>query len=478
MSSTSLRRLRGKLAGVTPGSTLPAPPTIAAIATPPGRGGIGIIRVSGANLDAIVAGIVGRALLPRVATVTTFRDARDAPLDAGLALWFPAPHSYTGESVLELHGHGGPAVLRLLLARCFELGARPAEPGEFTKRAFLNGKLDLAQAESVADLIEASTSAAARAATRSLIGEFSNEIHAIVDALTELRMYTEATLDFPDEDVEFLRAGDAVGRLTDIRQRLDRVLSRARAGALLREGLSIVLIGRPNVGKSSLLNRLAREDAAIVTPIPGTTRDTVERSIELAGIPLSIVDTAGLRDTHDEVEQLGMARTWAAVERADLALLIVDARDAVDALDPADRELLSRLPAELPRLVVHNKSDLANIAPRVESRSGADVSRKHVWLSALTGSGVDLLEREVKAIAGAESAIEDTFLARERHVIALQRAAEHLEAAATNLMTSPPPIELFAEELREAQQSLAAITGEFTADDLLGVIFSRFCIGK
>jgi tRNA modification GTPase len=285
-----------------------APPTIAAIATPPGRGGVGIVRVSGTSLEALIAGVGGAVPVPRMATVTTFRDAAGAPLDQGLALYFPAPNSYTGESVLELHGHGGPAVLRLILARCIELGARIAEPGEFTKRAFLNGKLDLVEAESVADLIDASTSTAARAAARSLTGVFSQQIHAMVEALIELRMYTEATLDFPDEDIEFLRAGDVVAKLSAIRETLAQVLARAATGALLREGLTVVLVGRPNVGKSSLLNALAREEAAIVTPVAGTTRDTVERRVEIAGIPLTIVDTAGLRDTADPVEAIGIER--------------------------------------------------------------------------------------------------------------------------------------------------------------------------
>ena len=416
--------------------------------------------------------------MPREATLATFRDAAGAPLDRGLAVHFPAPHSYTGEAVLELQGHGGPSVLRLLLARCVELGARLAEPGEFTRRAFLNGKLDLAQAESVADLIDASTATAARAAARSLTGEFSREVNALVAALTELRMYTEATLDFPEEDVEFLAAGDVRGRLGAIRGRVDRALGRARTGALLREGLTVVLIGRPNVGKSSLLNGLAREEAAIVTPIPGTTRDTVERVVEVAGIPLTVVDTAGLRATDDAVERLGIERTWAAVERADLALLLVDARAAPAPLHDEDRAILARLPGALPRVVVHNKCDLAAVPARVAAADEAGVAGRHVWLSAKTGEGLALLEAEVLAAVGAEGVTEDTWLARERHVAALRAAATHLDAAAVHAAGVPPPIELFAEELREAQAALSEITGEFTADDLLGVIFGRFCIGK
>jgi tRNA modification GTPase len=455
-----------------------AAPSIAAIATPPGRGGIGIVRVSGGNLEPLLEGIAGGVPRARVASFVTFRDAAGATLDQGLVLYFPAPHSYTGETVVELHGHGGPAVLRLMLARCVELGARLAEPGEFTKRAFLNGKLDLAQAESVADLIDAATATAARAAVRSLAGEFSREIHALVDALIELRMYTEATLDFPEEDVEFLREGDVARKLATIRGDLDRVLARARTGALLREGLTVVLVGRPNVGKSSLLNQLAREEAAIVTPIPGTTRDAVERVIEIGGIPLTVVDTAGLRDTDDPVERIGIERTWAAVERADLVVLLVDARDAPEALDPDDRAILARLPRGLPRVVVHNKTDLAGIAPHVQAVDEAGLPRHHVWLCAKSGDGRALLEREALAIVGADGATEDTYLARARHVTALEDAAAHLAAAAGQVVATPPPIELFAEELREAQTALATITGEFTADDLLGVIFGRFCIGK
>jgi tRNA modification GTPase len=460
-----------------------APPPIAAIATPPGRGGVGIVRVSGADLDALIEGLARKRLRPRVATRVTFHAADGGAIDEGLALDFPAPHSYTGEHVVEWHGHGGVAVMRLLLSRCIELGARLAEPGEFTKRAFLNGKLDLAQAESVADVIEASTSAAVRAAARSLTGEFSREAHALADALVELRMYTEATLDFPDEDVELLREGDVRTGLAAIRDRLERMLERSRSGALLRAGLSVVLVGAPNVGKSSLLNRLVREDAAIVTPVAGTTRDTVERTIEIAGIPLTIVDTAGLRETDDVVEREGIARTRAAIERADLAIVMVDACDDVDV--PPRPPLVASLPPQLPRIVVHNKCDLAFAAPRVERAAaaldpfaGEQPESTHVWLCALSGEGVPLLESEILRIAGVGHAVEDAFFARERHLVALRDAREHLEHADAFIAPAMPALELFAEELRGAQEAMASITGEFTADDLLGEIFSRFCIGK
>jgi tRNA modification GTPase len=451
-----------------------APDTIAAIATAPGRAGVGIVRVSGAKLDRIVEGVVGRRLEPRGATRATFRAATGDPIDQGLALWFPAPASYTGETVLELHAHGSPVALSLLLSRCFELGARPAEPGEFTKRAFLNGKLDLAQAESVADLIEAATATAARAAARSLSGEFSREVHALVDELTTLRMYTEATLDFPEEEIDFLDAADARGRLRALRAQVDTILARAATGARLNAGIVVVLVGRPNVGKSSLLNRLVREEAAIVTPVAGTTRDTVERPISLAGFPVTVVDTAGLRETDDAVERIGIERTWTAVARADVVIAIVDARDATDALPPEDAAILDRLPGGVPRLVAHNKADLAGMAPRVELRDG----RTHVWLSALTGDGVDGLEQEVLRLAHVDAAGEDAFIARERHVVALREAQRCLAEADRHLQAQRPAIELFAEELRMAQLALARITGEFTADDLLGAIFSRFCIGK
>jgi tRNA modification GTPase len=448
--------------------------TIAAIATPRGRGGIGIVRVAGRDLAALIEGVVGRVPAPRVATLTTFHDAAGHPLDQGIALHFPAPHSYTGDDVLELHGHGGRAVLDALLARCLELGARLADPGEFTERAFLNGRIDLAQAEGVADLIDAATTTAARAAARSLTGEFSASVTVVRDALIELRAYVEATLDFPEDDVDFVRAHDARGRLAALRARLDAILARARAGARLREGLAIVLVGRPNVGKSSLLNRLVREDAAIVTEVPGTTRDTVERQVEIAGIPISVVDTAGLRDSDDVVEKIGIARTWDAVASADLALVLVDAREAADALAAGDAAIVAGLDPALPRLVVHNKADLARLPAGATRRDGI----AHVTLSALTGEGIDLLEREVLAIAGASVAAEDAFLARERHLEALREAASGLDAAARHLDTKPPPLELFAEELWRAHDALSTITGAFTPDDLIGAIFARFCIGK
>lgn len=454
---------------------MPNDDTIAAIATPPGRGGIGIVRVSGPGTGRIVEAITGGLPAPRAATLASFRDAAGAVIDQGLVLLFIAPHSYTGETVAEFQGHGGPSVMRLLLARCVDLGARIAEPGEFTRRAFLEGKLDLAQAESVADLIDAATATAARAAARSLAGEFSREVRAVVDGVTELRAYTEAMLDFPEEEIEFLASGDVLARMDALRSRVDAVLAQARTGALLREGLAVVLAGRPNVGKSSLLNALAREEAAIVTPVPGTTRDPVERRVEIAGIPLTVIDTAGLRETDDPVERIGIARTRTAIERADLVLVLVDARETTGAtLAAADAAIVAALPAELPRIVVHNKCDLAGVAPQAKRLEGVD----HVWLCARDGAGVSALEGAVLDLVGATGGTEDSFLARARHVEALRAAQAHLTAAAEQVGTLPPAVDLFAEELRGAQLALSAITGEFTADDLLGEIFGRFCIGK
>ena len=441
--------------------------TIAAIATPPGRGGIGVVRVSGADLANFAERLIGRAPIPRRAERAVFRDATGREIDEGLALYFPAPRSYTGDDVLELHGHGGPVVMQMLLRRCLELGARVAEPGEFTRRAFLADKLDLAQAEAVADLIDAATESAARCAVRSLKGDFSDAIHALEAQLVELRMLVEATLDFPEEEIDPLDRANARERLARVAGGVDQALSQARQGSLLRTGLHVVLAGQPNVGKSSLLNRLAGEERAIVTPVPGTTRDTVREAIQIGGVPLNIVDTAGLRDTADEVERLGIERTWREIERADLLLLIVDARGGVTTEDEA---IVAKLPARLRRVVVHNKIDLARRAPQVMHAADGE----HVFLCALTGEGMDLLRESLLALAGFEGREEDLFMARERHLDALRRARECLTAAAEEF--GQP--ELFAEELRLAHHELATITGEFTADDLLGEIFSRFCIGK
>jgi tRNA modification GTPase len=458
---------RGREGQAGGGEALSPADTIAAIATAPGRAGIGVVRVSGPRLERLATGLLGRPPQPRLATRATFRDAAGAAIDDGLALYFPAPHSYTGEDVLELQGHGGPVVLQMVLRRCLELGARLAEPGEFTRRAFLNDKLDLAQAEAVADVIEAATETAARGAVRSLQGEFSRTVHALVDEVIELRALVEATLDFPEEEVDPLDRADARGRLERLRAALARTLDRAQQGSLLRTGLHVVIAGQPNVGKSSLLNRLAGEELAIVTPIPGTTRDTIRQAIQLEGVPLHLVDTAGLRDTTDEVERLGIARTWSEIEQADLLLLIVDAAAGVTAPDEA---IVARLPARLPRVVVHNKIDLIGEAPRVVPNAGATA----VHLSAKTGAGVDLLRAHLLERAGWHPAEESPFIARERHLVCLRRAAERLDAASAQAQAA----ELLAEELRLAQGELNAITGEFTADDLLGEIFARFCIGK
>ena len=441
---------------------------IAAIATAPGRGGIGVVRVSGPRLDVFITALIGKPLSPRRATLSAFNDARRSAIDEGIALYFPAPHSYTGQDVLELHGHGGPMVLQLLLKRCLALGARPAQPGEFTRRAFLNDKIDLAQAESVADLIDAATAEAARSALRSLQGAFSRRIEELLDALVELRTLVEAALDFPDEDVEFIKQSDGAGRLAVLQNRLQEVLSASQRGSLLREGMRVVLAGQPNVGKSSLLNRLAGEELAIVTDIPGTTRDAIRQSISVEGIPVHVIDTAGLRPSSDPVEKLGIARTWEAIEHADLVVLLVDATQGEAA---ADREIMGRLPAALPRLRVMNKIDLLSRPPAFEG--GRDAGT--VWLSAKTGDGVDLLRRALlEAVGWLGGSTEGLFMARERHLQALQLAKTHLGHATRQVAN----LELFAEELRLVQQALGTITGQFTSDDLLGEIFSRFCIGK
>ncbi|RKP58641.1 tRNA uridine-5-carboxymethylaminomethyl(34) synthesis GTPase MnmE [Pararobbsia silviterrae] len=455
---------------------------IAAIATAAGRGGIGVVRVSfgghrGEVVEAMIEAICGQPLTPRHAHYCGFRDARNAVLDRGIALYFTGPHSYTGEAVLELQAHGGPVIMQLLLQRCLDagraIGVRLAEPGEFTRRAFLNDKLDLAQAEAVADLIEASTEAAARSAGRSLDGAFSRLVHALVDDVINLRMLVEATLDFPEEEIDFLEAANARGKLAAIRASLERVLAEARQGALLREGMSVVLAGEPNVGKSSLLNALAGAELAIVTPIAGTTRDKVAQTIQIEGIPLHVIDTAGLRATDDEVERIGIARSWSEIERADVVLHLLDARTGMTA---ENVEIATRFPAGVPVLRVVNKIDLAGEHAEVVSNDAGE--GVEVRLSARDGEGIDLLRAALLKIAGWQPGGEDVFLARERHLSALRAASGHLSIAHEHAEQRSESLDLFAEELRLAQDQLNSITGEFSSDDLLGVIFSRFCIGK
>lgn len=451
------------------------PPTIAAIATAPGRGGVGVIRLSGKNLLPLAQRLSGgKTPKPRVALYTDFLDSDGQALDNGLMLYFVAPASFTGEDVLELQGHGGPVVMQMLLERCLQLGARLAEPGEFTKRAFLNNKLDLAQAESVADLIDASSRSAARMAVRSLKGAFSQHIHALVDDLITLRMLVEATLDFPEEDIDFLEAADARGRLAELQGRLKTVLQSAEQGAILREGMNVVLVGAPNVGKSSLLNALAGDEVAIVTDIAGTTRDTVREQITLDGVPVHIIDTAGLRDTDDVVEQIGIERSQRAVREADVALILIDPAEGINAKTQA---ILDSLPPTLKKIEIRNKIDLAGetaemVSDGLKLASGADTLIK---LSAKTGAGLDLLKQALLNEIGWQGESEGLFLARRRHLAALHEAEAELENAA---LCGNHQIELLAEHLRLAQATCSEITGEFTADDLLGVIFSRFCIGK
>jgi len=440
---------------------------IAAIATAPGRSGIGVVRISGPQLDFLIAGIVDKPLPPRRAVLAEFLDARHEVMDQGIALYFPAPQSYTGQAVLELQGHGGPLVLQMLLKRCLELGARLAQPGEFTRRAYLNDKLDLAQAESVADLIDAATEEAARSALRSLRGAFSKRIDELLQAMIDLRAQVEAAIDFPEEEEEFLGPADGGNGLAALRARLEEVLSASKQGSLLREGIQVALAGQPNVGKSSLLNRLAGEELAIVTEIPGTTRDAIRQSINLEGIAAHIIDTAGLRESSDPVEKIGIARTWTAIEKADLVILLIDATRGEDA---ADREILAQLPAGLPCIKVMNKIDLQPRLPEVDRTSGTKI----VWLSARTGAGVDLLRHALLEVVGWQSHGEGLFMARERHVQALRQADTHLEHADRHQGQH----DLFAEDLRQAQKAMEAITGEYSSDDLLGEIFSRFCIGK
>ena len=467
---------------------------IVAIASAPGRGAVGIVRVSGRGLAPLARVLTGRDLAPRMASYGPFLDADGQAIDRGLALFFPAPHSYTGEDVLELQAHGGPVVLQLLLQRCLQAAAqseprtgqlllpdlRAAQPGEFTQRAFLNDKIDLAQAEAIADLIDASTETAARSAARSLAGEFSQEIQALLELLIRLRMLIEATLDFPEEDIDFIEQADARGQLERLQQRLASVMQRAQQGAILREGIKVVIAGQPNAGKSSLLNALAGAELAIVTPIAGTTRDKVSQLIQIEGVPLHVVDTAGLRDPQepgvDEVEKIGIARAWAEIGTADAVLFLHDlprhqgqdeSARVYRTADEAIAQLLARqLPAATPVLQVWNKMDSA--APGAHEQG--------LQISAKTGQGLAELRSELLRIAGWQSQPEGVFMARQRHVQALQAVQAQLHLA--QLRSSAPALDLLAEDLRQAQTALSQITGEFTPDDLLGEIFSKFCIGK
>lgn len=462
---------------------------IVAIATAPGRGAVGIVRVSGKSLSSLIQALCGRSLKAREATYLRFSDADGSPIDHGLALNFVAPHSFTGEDVLELQAHGGPVVLQLLVARCLTAaaevdpntghprlaGLRVAQPGEFSERAFLNDKIDLAQAEAIADLIDASTEAAARSASRSLAGDFSNEIHKLRDALIHLRMLVEATLDFPDEEIDFLQKADAQGQLARLQAALMKVLGKARQGALLREGIKVVIAGQPNAGKSSLLNALAGAELAIVTPIAGTTRDVVQQTIQIEGVPLHVIDTAGLREGEgvDEVEQIGIARAWSQIESADAVLFLHDlTRVGQLHYDAADANiavaLSTRLPSSVAVIDVWNKADAA---PSVGERAG-------LTLSARTGEGLQALRARLLQQAGWQQAGEGLFMARARHVQALLRVSQHLEISVLHLLAQAQNLDLMAEELRLGQNALNEITGQFSSDDLLGVIFSSFCIGK
>ncbi len=442
--------------------------TIAAIASAPGAGGVGVVRVSGPQAAAIARSLLGRQPRPRHAHLAALRAAAGEVIDRGLVLWFPAPRSFTGEDVLELQAHGSPVVLRRLLARTLELGARAARPGEFSERAFLNGKLDLAQAEAIADLIASGSEAAARAAMRSLEGEFSRRVHALTERVTRLRLWIEAAIDFPEEEIDFLAAGDLRDELDATRAEHAALLDATRRGVRLVDGLHVVIAGRPNTGKSSLLNALAANDRAIVTDVAGTTRDVLRETVDLDGISLTLVDTAGLRDSDDRVEQEGMRRARSELERADLALLVSD-----DAHAEADRALLDGLAPTAGVLVVHNKIDLDGSPARSETRSAG----LHVWLSARSGEGLDRLVAELRRLAGIGEPGDGAFSARARHVDALERAGHHLQAAQRNLVDARAG-ELAAEELRLVQHALGEITGEVSADDLLGRIFADFCIGK
>ncbi len=441
--------------------------TIAAIATASGAGGIGVVRVSGPLSQFIATNILGACPAPRHAAYLPFYDEHQQLIDRGIVIYYQNPHSYTGEDVLELQAHGGTALMQLLLARCIHLGARQAEPGEFTKRAYLNEKIDLAQAEAVADVINASTAEAARSAVRSLSGEFSNSINLVLAKLINLRMYVEACLDFPEEEIDFISQGKVAEKLAAIVLELKSVFAKAKQGSLLREGMHIVLVGQPNVGKSSLMNQLSGEEVAIVTPIAGTTRDSIKSTIQINGLPLHIIDTAGLRDTEDEVEKIGIARTYQALQNAQVALLLVDVAHGIG---ETEKIVLDRLPQGIGKIWVHNKIDATQESAKITEIAG----EMHIHLSAKTGDGVSLLKQQLLNIAGYQQNAEGVFMARTRHLNALAQVDNHLTTAAVQINAA----ELVAEELKLAQEALSSITGEFTPDDLLGEIFSKFCIGK
>lgn len=441
--------------------------TIVAIATASGSGGIGVVRVSGALSAHIATQILGQCPAPRYAAYLPFFDAQQAVIDRGIAIFYQNPHSYTGEDVLELQGHGGTALMQLLLARCIALGARQAEPGEFTRRAYINDKMDLAQAEAVADVINASTVEAARSAMRSLSGEFSNQINHVLTKLIQLRIYVEACLDFPEEEIDFITQGKVAEKLAAIQKELAIVSEKAKQGSLLREGMQIVLVGQPNVGKSSLMNQLSGEEVSIVTSIAGTTRDSIKNIIQINGLPLNIIDTAGLRETNDEVEKIGIARTYRALENAQVAILLVDAAHGIG---EDEKIVLTRLPQEITKIWVHNKIDTTGEPAKFVENAG----EAHIYLSAKTGEGIELLKQHLLNIAGYQHNAEGVFMARTRHLEALKSVDIHLGLAQRNINQA----ELAAEELRLAQEALSSITGEFTPDDLLGEIFSKFCIGK
>lgn len=440
--------------------------TIAAIATPPGNGGVGIIRISGPLVSQIATQLLNKTLTPRLAHYSSFVDENGVIIDSGIALYFPGPASYTGEDTLELQGHGGSVVLDMLLRRVLALGARLANPGEFTERAFLNNKLDLAQAEAVADLIESSTEQSVRSAQKSMQGVFSTQVNELVEELTELRIYVEAAIDFVDEEIDFLSDGVVENRLTRLQQKLTKIQATAQQGRLLRDGMTIVLAGKPNAGKSSLLNALAGHEAAIVTDIAGTTRDVLRERIQLDGMPLHIIDTAGLRESDNAVEKEGIRRAHAEIQKADKVLLLIDARD------PETQSIFDTLPQDIDIVKIYNKIDLLGIAPEItQTEQGTSI-----YLSVKTGTGMELLTQYLKQSVGFNASADNVFIARRRHIEALNKGQEFVESAIEQLKVQAG--ELVAEDLRQAQNSLGEITGFVSSDDLLGKIFSSFCIGK